>query len=80
MRVQIQLFATLARYAPEGSAPDAVHLEVPEGATAVLVLSRLGIPEGFECLMLVDGRDAEPGQVLRDGAVLSLFPPLAGGG
>lgn len=80
MKVQVQLFATLARYAPVGCPPDAIDMEVPAGATVADVLSSLAIPQDLECLMLVGGRDADLGQVLRDGASLSLFPPLAGGG
>jgi molybdopterin converting factor small subunit len=80
LRIQVQLFATLSRYLPDGTTGDSVSLEVPGGATVTQVMGRLGIPVGLECLTVVDGRDAGGDHILREGQVLSIFPPLAGGG
>lgn len=79
MKVEVRLFATLAAYLPHGARGDSVVLEVPDGATVGQVIGTLEIPSGLDCLVVVNGRDAEAEGVLAEGDVLSLFPPLAGG-
>jgi molybdopterin converting factor small subunit len=79
VRVEVQLFATLARYLPPESRGGTTALEVPEGASVHQVIERLGIPPEFERVMLVNGREAEPDQALRPDDVGTVFPPLAGG-
>ena len=79
MRVEVCLFATLGRYLPPGASGDRATLELPERTTVGEVMSSLHIPDDLDRLQVVNGRDAAPTQVLRDGDVLSAFPPLAGG-
>ena len=79
MKVAVHLFATLAPYLPAGAVGDGVSLDVPDGTQVAEVVRSLEVPNDTECLMVVNGLDAPPGQVLLDGDVLSLFPPLAGG-
>jgi molybdopterin converting factor small subunit len=77
MIVQLRFFAGLRDYLPTGSNPH--EAEVPEGGTVRDVLNSLGVPEDKPRILLVNGRHAEIGQVLNDGDVLSVFPPVAGG-
>ena len=79
MWVEVHLTATLRAYLPAGASGDRVVLDVPPGTTVEQVVDSLRIPSGLERLTVVNGRDASPAQVLSDGDVLSLFPPLAGG-
>jgi molybdopterin converting factor small subunit len=79
VRVEVQLFATLAAYLPPGTDGDSVSLHVPDGATVGNVVDLLRIPEDLDYLRVVNGHDSPAGQILKDGDVLSLFPPLAGG-
>lgn len=79
MKVEVQLFATLAAYLPAGATGDSAVLDVPTDSTVGDLKRSLGIPVDLECLTVVNGRDAPAEQPLRDGDVLSLFPPLAGG-
>lgn len=79
MKVEVCLLATLSVYLPRGGSGDSVSLEVPERTTVGQVVANLGIPAHVDCLRVVNGHDASPEQVLADGDVLSLFPPLAGG-
>ena len=76
----MHLTATLRAYLPAGTAGDNVVLDLPEGATVDQVVHSLRIPSELERLTVVNGRDAAPDQPLSEGDVLSLFPPLAGGG
>ena len=79
MRVEVRLFATLERFLPSGSRDGVAVLDVPEGSSAADVARRLGIPAGFDRVLLVNGREAEPERTLAPGDVLDLYPPLAGG-
>jgi molybdopterin converting factor small subunit len=80
VRVEVRLFATLERFLPPDSRDGIAVLDVPDGSTAADVARRLGIPAGFDRVLLINGREAEPEQALGPGDVVDLFPPLAGGG
>lgn len=80
MTVEVELFATLAAYLPPGAATGRAVLDVADGSTVQDVALALGIPETVPRIVLVNGHDAEEDRRLRSGDVLSLFPPLAGGG
>jgi len=79
VRVEVRLFATLERFLPPGSRDGVAVLDVPEGSSAADVARRLGIPAGFDRVLLVNGREAEPERTLVPGDVLALYPPLSGG-
>lgn len=79
MRVEVRRFATLERFLPPHGRDGVAVLDVPDGSTAADVAGRLGIPAGLERVLLVNGRETEPGHALAPGDVLDLFPPLAGG-
>ena len=78
MKVEVELFATLAQYLPAGSG-DRVPLDVAPDTTVTDLLHRLGIPDAMPRIVLVNGHDAEDSERLRPGDVVSVFPPLAGG-
>lgn len=80
MTIEVRLFANLARYLPPGVRGDAVTLELPEGAPMAAVLTGLGIPDDVPRLLFVNGRDATPADRLRPGDVVTILPPLVGGG
>jgi molybdopterin converting factor small subunit len=77
MRVDVRLFSVLRRYAPEGA--EVATLELEPGATVGRLLERLGVPEGVERVVLVNGHHGSPETPLADGDVVTLFPPVAGG-
>lgn len=74
MQVTVKLFATLrqGRFKVETR-------DYPEGKTIREIIEELAIPEEELALILVNGRDAELEQPLRDGDTLALFPPVGGG-
>ncbi len=43
------------------------------------VLRRLGIPADLTRVVLVNGKDADPGRRLAAGDTVAIFPPLMGG-
>ena len=79
MKIEVQLFATLQPYLPQGADGDRTSLELPAGSTVAQVQAALHIPADLPCLTVVNGHDAELDQVLSPGDVLAMFPPLAGG-
>jgi len=79
VRVEVRLFATLARYLPENSPTDSAFLELRDGSTVADVVSALGIPQALSRITLVNDAEADDGVRLSPGDVVTLFPPLAGG-
>lgn len=79
MKIEVALYATLSKYLPPGAQNRRAIIQVAEGATVRQVMSHLGIPPDLPNILLVNGRQAPDGTVLKDGETLSVFPPLAGG-
>ncbi|MBI2195355.1 MAG: MoaD/ThiS family protein [Planctomycetes bacterium] len=79
MKIKVKLFASLTRYLPPDSKNRTAELEVPEGVTAGGVLDQLGVPEKLTHLTMVNGVQQNRDSVLREGDLLSVFPPVAGG-
>jgi len=84
MKVGVKLFASLTASLPvEARASHRLDLEVEEGTTVLDLIRRLGISESQCALVLVDGVWVAQGglraRVLRDGEVLAIWPPVAGG-
>jgi len=77
MRIRVELFLHLKKHAPSQDSP--LDLEVPAGSTVGSALSRLGIPENTEKVVLVDGRVRDFSYALDEGETLTVFPPLEGG-
>ena len=79
MEIEVKLFATLRDYLPKGSSRFSCKMEI-DGHTRVNdILSRLKIPEEIPKILLVNGIHAKKDQTLKEGDVLSIFPPVAGG-
>ena len=79
MRIEVKLFATLARYLPKDADAGSTHLNVAEGSSVGDVVDALGIPADLSRIILVNDQDADESRRLAEGDVVTLFPPLAGG-
>ena len=88
MRITLKLFATLGSYLPrehEGHARvgNELPLDVAEGTTLQAVVDRFPMPRALVHLVLVNGEFILPtersGHALRDGDVVAIWPPIAGG-
>jgi len=79
VRVEVRLFATLARYLPHDHEAGATSLDLAEGSTVADVANALGIPADLSRIVLVNDGDAADDRRLAAGDVVTLFPPLAGG-
>ncbi|OGP90167.1 MAG: hypothetical protein A2156_12480 [Deltaproteobacteria bacterium RBG_16_48_10] len=79
MEIEVKLFATLRDYLPEGSSRFSCKMEIDGHTRVQNILLRLKIPEEMPKIILVNGIHGKEDQVLKDGDVLSVFPPVAGG-
>lgn len=84
MRITFKLYASLTQYLP----PDArrgnqLMLELSEGRSIAEIIEPFGMPEKLVHLVLINGVYVPPAQRLsfvpRDGDVLAIWPPIAGG-
>jgi sulfur-carrier protein len=79
MQIEVKLFATLRDYLPKGSSRFSCKMEGDDSTRVQDILSRLKIPEEMPKIILINGVHGKKEQVLKDGDVLSIFPPVAGG-
>lgn len=84
MHITLKLFASLTDYLPPASKyTNIVELEVADGSTITQVTEPYQLPEKLVHLVLVNGRYIAPeqraSQVLVEGDVLAIWPPIAGG-
>jgi sulfur-carrier protein len=79
LKIEVKLFANFREYLPPGSREYACTLELEEGTTIGHVLRKLQIPDSIPMIALVNGLHRAAEDTLREGDVLSIFPPVAGG-
>ncbi len=79
MKIEIALYASLSQYLPAGAEYRKAMITARDGATAREIMGQLGIPQDHPNILLVNGTQAGPDRVLKDGETLAVFPPLAGG-
>ena len=79
MKAEIRLFANFREYLPPGSEGFSYFMSFDGEKTIRDVIRELQLPDDIPRIVIVNGIHAEPDHVLKDGDVVSLFPPLAGG-
>jgi molybdopterin converting factor small subunit len=80
MKVQVKLFATLQRYAPDGKkAGDPFEVELPEKSNIGDLTTQLGIRPREAKVAFVNGRARAEMYRLKEGDEIGLFPPVGGG-
>ncbi len=79
MEIEVKLFATLRDYLPKGSNRFSCKLEVDSQTRVQDIMLKLKIPEEMPKIILVNGIHGKKDQILEEGDVLSIFPPVAGG-
>ena len=79
MTISVKLFATLRKFLPADAENKTAVIELNDDATTDAIIDKMNIPDGHVHLILIDGKHAEKGSNLHDGAVVSIFPPIAGG-
>jgi len=79
MEIEVKLFATLREYLPKGSSRFSCKMEVDGSARVQDILSRLKLPEEIPKIILINGVHGKKEQILPEGDVVRIFPPVAGG-
>ena len=79
MKVEVNLYATLARYLPETVRENDRLMEIEDGTTVGDLLRQLNIPSEKAKLVFLDGTHADVGAVLEEGSRIGIFPPVGGG-
>ena len=84
MKITFKLYAGLTEYLPQQvRTANQMPLELAEGTSIERVIEPFGLPAKMVHLVLVNGTYVEPAQrlshVLKDGDVLAIWPPIAGG-
>ena len=74
MIITARLFATLR----EGRGKE-IEIEIPEPVTFRDVLAKLDIDEADAAIKLINGRHSENDSPIKEGDVVSIFPPVGGG-
>ena len=77
MNVELRFFAGMETLLPSGQRH--AKVEFPEGYSVEQILSQYGVSSEDSCIILINGRHAPGHAKLKDGDVLSVFPPVAGG-
>ena len=79
MKVELNLYATLARYLPDAVKQAGNRIEVESGTTVADLMRQLNVPEGQVKLVFINGTHAGPQSLLQDGCRVGVFPPVGGG-
>jgi sulfur carrier protein ThiS len=79
MEIEVKLFATLRDYLPAGSGRFSCKMEIHGSTRVKEILSTLKIPEEIPKIILINGIHGKNDQILKEGDVVSIFPPVAGG-
>jgi molybdopterin synthase sulfur carrier subunit len=84
MRITFKLYASLTRHLPpEARQGNQMTLEVADGTPISRIVEPFGMPEKLVHLVLVNGVYVPPAERLsfvpKDGDVLAIWPPIAGG-
>jgi sulfur carrier protein ThiS len=84
MQITFKLYATLGQYLPpEARAANQVLLDVPADASIEQIIAPYGLPMKLVHLVLINGAFVPPDEratrTLKEGDVLAIRPPSAGG-
>lgn len=80
MKVELNLFASLARYARDKTGSHGHYMmDVPDGTTIMALLNSLELPIDKIRMIFLNGLHAAGDEVLKEGDRVGVFPPVAGG-
>ena len=80
MKVELNLFASLARFSPDKTGGHGHRVvDVEEGTTIMGLINRQNIPIDKIRMIFLNGLHATGEEVLKDGDRVGIFPPVAGG-
>ena len=83
MKITFKLFASLQEHLPAGAKDYGVPLEIDAATTPYSLIDSFNIPRKLAHLVVLNGVYLLPAEretpVFKDGDVLAIWPPVAGG-
>lgn len=79
MKVEVRLFANLAKLLPPGSQKKRATVTVKKGTTVADLLDQMKIPMRVTNIVMINGIHKDKETELAENDVISVFPPIAGG-
>jgi molybdopterin synthase sulfur carrier subunit len=79
MEIELKLFANFRDYLPKGSDRFSSKISIDPSERVRDILRKVGIPKDYPKIILINGTHAKEDDTLKEGDVLSVFPPVAGG-
>jgi len=77
MKVRVDLYVNLKKYAPSGDS--SFEMQIESGATIKTVLEVLKIPAEEKPVVLINGRNADESDPLKERDTITLYSPISGG-
>jgi molybdopterin converting factor small subunit len=80
--IELRLFGELGEYMPDGVSGRRARIEIPDRSDVMGLIDHLGIPYEVEegaIVVAINDEVADHHAPIREGDVVSMFPPLAGG-
>ena len=79
MKIEVRLFANLAKLLPPGSQKKRTTITIRKGSTVNDILDRFNIPPKVTNIVMINGEHKGRETELQEGDVVSVFPPISGG-
>jgi molybdopterin converting factor small subunit len=82
MKVTIKLYGILRRYRPAqlpGARHQAFEFDIEDNMSVAQLSKQLGIESGLAAGAAVNGESVQLEAIVREGDIVSFFPPVAGG-
>jgi len=79
MKVEVRVFATLRQYLPGLGVGEPKRVDLPEGTTFAELRDLLKLPLAEVKVIMRNGLQAEPEDVIADGDRIAYIPAVAGG-
>lgn len=79
MKIEIHLYASLAKYLPADAKNKTCSKELPNHWTISDLIKAMGVPDRSVKLIFLNGVHAHRSTELKDGDRVGLFPPVGGG-
>jgi molybdopterin converting factor small subunit len=79
LRVEVRLFATLRRFAPDLSIGESLKLETDSGVTLGQIRDQLGLPPAEVRVVMRNSLQAGFDDLAQDGDRIAFLPAVAGG-
>ena len=79
MQIKVKLYGTLGRNLPDHDPIDGLTCDLPDGASVLDLIERLGVPRKKVGIISVDGSLVKDSWVLTAGNFVRLYRPIFGG-